>query len=73
MNLGSIFFARGLVDSALYYYRKSFDYNVKRRTYHWTYFFDTWRDDIKLISRLYGRDSGLVRKLMGELRKKAPR
>ncbi len=73
MNVGSIFLAKGLVDSALYYYQKAFDYNMKRRTYHWRHYFDTWRDDVKLISRLYDRDARAIWRLMKKLKKKVPR
>ncbi len=73
MNLASAFFAEGLMDSALYYYRRAFDYNVKRRTYSWRHYFDTWRDDVKLISRLYNRDAKAVWKLMKRLRKRVSR
>ncbi len=73
MNVGSIFLAQGLVDSALYYYQKAFDYNVKRRTYHWRHYFDTWRDDVKLISRLYDRDARAIWRQMKKLKKKVLR
>lgn len=69
MNLGSIYLTLGLVDSALHYYRLSFERNRRRRTYHWDYFFSTWRNDVKLLSKLFERDAGRIYDLMRRLRR----
>ncbi|GEM_PF-1160084 len=73
MNVGSIYLVRGVMDSAMYYYRLSFERNRKRRTYSWDYFFDTWRNDVKLLSGLYDRDSKEVYRLMRRLKKRTGR
>ncbi|MEO0143501.1 MAG: hypothetical protein ABIL49_07880 [candidate division WOR-3 bacterium] len=68
MNLGSIYLAKQNVDSAIFYYKKAYETNMKYGNYKKEAFFQTLKNDIELISKIYNIPASILR----EIKKQVP-
>ncbi len=67
MNIGSIYLSKSQIDSAIYYYKKAYETNIKSGNYEKNSFLQTLKNDIELISKIYNIPSSLISRIKKEI------
>jgi len=68
MNIGSIYLSKNQIDSAIYYYKKSYEVNLKYGNYNESSYFQTLKNDIELISKIYKIQKNVLNRIEKEIK-----